>query len=75
VFFPYVARAVEDTPGVDGGLLFRKDELLLVVLSQFVELDTDNNVRFNDTENRMSVGVYRTRNLLLLVGDRVCEEV
>ena len=74
VFVPMLARAVEDSPGLNGGLLFRKNELLLVVLTRFAELDDDNTVRFIDphTDNTTCAGVYRTRNLLLVVGDKVC---
>ena len=74
VFTPFLARAVEDVPGVAGGLLFRKSELLLIVLSRFAELDDENTVRFVDPQsaNRTLAAVYRTRNLLLTVGDRTC---
>ena len=58
-----------DAKGVDGGILFRKNELVLVVLSRFAELDEENSVRFVDTNNRTCAAVYRTRNLLLTVGD------
>lgn len=73
-FTPFLARAVADVPGVNGGLLFRKSELLLVVLSRFAELDDENTVRFIDPvgDNRTLAAVYRTRNLLLTVGDRTC---
>jgi hypothetical protein len=72
VFSPILARATEDVPGLDAGLLYRKNELLLIVLSRFAELDDDNTVRFNDdpTLNRTCAALYRTRNLLLVVGDR-----
>lgn len=72
VMVPFLARASEDVPGVAGGLLFRKSELLLVVLSRFAELDDENTVVFTDTNNRTLAAVYRTRNLLLTVGDRTC---
>lgn len=73
-FTPFLARATEDVPGVNGGLLFRKSELLLVVLSRFAELDDENTVRFVDpaASNRTLAAVYRTRNLLLTVGDNTC---
>jgi len=73
-FTPFLARATADVPGVAGGLLFRKSELLLIVLSRFAELDDENNVRFIDPQssNRTLAAVYRTRNLLLTVGDRTC---
>lgn len=71
VFVPLLARAAEETKGAAGGLLFRKNELLLVVLTRFAELDGDNSVRFVDplVDNRTCAGVYRTRNMLLTVGD------
>jgi len=70
VLVPVLARATEDVPNVSGGLLYRKDELLLVVLSRFAELDDENTVRFTDpaVDNRTSAAVYRTRNMLMVVG-------
>jgi len=77
VFTPFLARIVEDQPGVEGGLLFRRNEVVLVVLSRFAELDDENTVRFIDptSSNRTAAGIYRTRNLLLIVGDRLCRDV
>jgi hypothetical protein len=74
VMAPMLVRAVEDVTGVAGGILFRKSELVLVVLTRFAELDDENNVRFLDDTgaNRTLAAVYRTRNLLLTVGDRTC---
>lgn len=63
VFAPVLVRVTEDS------VLFRKNELLLVVLSRFAELDADNSIVFTDTDNRFSVGVYRTQNLLITVGE------
>lgn len=76
VWVPFLARATQDVPGSDGGLLFRKSELLLIVLTRFAELDDENTVRFVDPveDNRTAAAVYRTKNLLLTVGDRVCPE-
>lgn len=70
VFVPMLARATEAVEGSSGGVLYRKDELLLVVFSRFAQLDEDNNVRFVDppTSNTTGAAVYRTRNLLLMVG-------
>lgn len=70
VFTPFLARATEDVPGVAGGLMFRKNEILLIVLSRFAELDDDNTVRFVDPvgDNRTCAALYRTRNLLLVQG-------
>lgn len=63
VFAPFLARATADS------VLFRKNEVLLVVVSRFAELDADNTVAFTDTGNRSAAAVYRTRNLLILVGE------
>ena len=70
VMAPILVRATEDVPNVSGGLLFRKDELLLVVLTRFAELDDENTVRFTDpaVDNRTCAAVYRTRNMLMVVG-------
>lgn len=65
VFTPFLARAMEDTR------LYRKNEILLVVLSRWAELDDENTVRFVDTDNRTCAAVYRTKNLLLLTGDEI----
>lgn len=62
VFTPFLCRATEDS------VLFRKNEVLLVVISRFAELDADNTVIFADTDNRSAAAVYRTRNMLILVG-------
>lgn len=63
VFTPFLARITADS------VLFRKNEVVLCVVSRFAELDADNTVRFTDTGNRTCVAVYRTRNLLILVGE------
>jgi hypothetical protein len=68
VFVPMLVRALEDVPNAANGLLYRKDELLLVVVSRFAELDEENTVRFVDTDNRTAAAVYRSRNLLLVAG-------
>lgn len=65
VFMPFLARATQETR------LFREGEVLLVVLSRFAELDADNTIRFTDTDNRTCAGIYRTRNLLLTIGEQV----
>lgn len=73
-FTPILARATETVPGVAGGFLFRKDEILLIVLSRFAELDDRNEVSFveESTNNTTCAALYRTRNLLLSVGGKVC---
>jgi len=65
VFLPFLARATADS------VLFRKHEILLVVISRWAELDDENTVRFIDTDagNRTCAGVYRTRSLLLTAGN------
>jgi len=62
VFVPFLARATQETR------LFRENEMLLLVLTRFAELDADNTVRFTDTDNRTCVALYRTRNMLLTIG-------
>jgi hypothetical protein len=64
-FTPFLAKAAEDSA------LWRKGELLLIVVSRWAEQDEENTVRFIDEENRTCVGVYRTKNLLVVVGDPV----
>lgn len=77
VFVPFLARALFDvgpnaarnTTGEDG-ILFRKNEILLVVLTRFASLDADNNIVFrNNDGDTTCAAVYRTRNLLLTVGE------
>jgi hypothetical protein len=64
VFQPMIVRTTQDT------LLFRKGELLLMILSRFAELDPDNKITFSDLPAiRTAAALYRTRNLLLTVGD------
>jgi hypothetical protein len=63
VFSGFLARATEDSR------LFRKDEVLLVVLTRWAKLDADNTILFKDTDNRTCAAVYRTRNLLLVIGN------
>jgi len=70
VFVPILARATADVPNGSGGLLYRHNEILLVVLTRFAELDDENTVRFIDppVDNRTSAAVYRTRNMLMVAG-------
>lgn len=62
VFFPFLVRATADS------YLYRRNEVLLVVISRFAELDEENTIRFTDTGNRTCAAIYRTRNLLITVG-------
>jgi len=64
VFQAALVRSLDDT------LLFRKGELLLMVLSRFADLDSNNKIAFTDLPAiRTAAAIYRTRNLLLTVGD------
>jgi len=63
VMYPLLARALEDSR------LFRKGEVLLIVLTRWGVLDDENTIRFTDEDNRTCAGVYRTKDLLLTVGD------
>ena len=58
-----LARATADSE------LFRKNEVLLIVVTRFAELDAENFVGVTDTDNRTCAAVYRTRNRLVIVGD------
>jgi hypothetical protein len=49
--------------------LFRKDEVLLLVISRFAELDANNSVGVTDANNRTCTAIYRLRNRLAIVGD------
>lgn len=62
-FTAMLVRATADST------LFRKDEVLLVIISRFAELDADNTVLFADSGNRAAASIFRTRNLLALVGE------
>ena len=63
VFYPVLARSLQDSR------LFRKGELLLIVFSRWGECDDDNTVRFTDSDNRTCAAVYRTKDMLMTVGD------
>lgn len=63
VWFPFLARASADN------VFFREGEVLLVVVSRFATLDSDNTVQFTDSGNTTSAAIYRTRGLLLLASE------
>jgi hypothetical protein len=63
VMYPVLGRSLQDSR------LFRRGEVLLIVLSRFAELDDDNTVRFTDGENTTCAAVYRTKGCLMTVGD------
>jgi hypothetical protein len=63
VWMPFLARASADN------LYFRKDEVLLLVVSRFAHLSSQNAVAFADTGNTACVAVYRTRGLLILASE------
>jgi hypothetical protein len=62
VWFPLLAVATEDDE------MWRKNEVLLLVVTRFAELDDENTVRFTNSGNTTCVGVYRTRGLLMIAG-------
>jgi hypothetical protein len=64
VFVPCLVRSLQDSP------LFRKDELLLVIISRWAVLDANNTVEFADSGNKTSASVFRTKNLLLVAGNQ-----
>jgi hypothetical protein len=66
VFTTMLARVREDT-----SLLFRPGEVVLLVFSRFAQLDPDNKVVVADPSVGVptsSVGIFRTKNLLLTPG-------
>jgi hypothetical protein len=63
VFFPFLARASADN------VLFRKGEVLLVVVSRLALLEESNVVQFTDSGNQSCAAVYRTRGILLLASE------
>ena len=78
VFVSFLARALDDygpnaarNTTSEDGILFRKNEIVLVVLTRYATLDANNEIMFLDSPatNTTSAAVYRTRNLLLTVGD------
>jgi hypothetical protein len=70
VFVPILARITSDPQPTSKGLMFRKNELVLVVLSRFAFLNNENKIIFTEINNNTCAAVYRTRNLLMVVGDR-----
>lgn len=64
VFVPALVRARQDS------VLFRKDELLLLVITRWAVLDRDNTAVFADAGGNTGVGVYRTKNLLMTAGNQ-----
>jgi len=65
VFTPALVRSLQDCA------LFRKDEVLLLVITRWARLDADNIVSFDeDPQSTTGVGVFRTRNLLLTTGNQ-----
>lgn len=64
VFVPALVRAMQDS------VLFRKDEILLLVLTRWARLDEWNTVEFADTDSTSGVGVFRTKNLLMTAGNQ-----
>jgi hypothetical protein len=78
VFVPVLARIVNDPVCTSKGLIFRKNELVLLVLTRLGPtnpqsgycLSVENNILFNENKSAACVGVYRTQNLLMVVGDR-----
>lgn len=63
VWVPILARSLQDC------VLFRKGEMLLLVMVRWARLDANNGVEFVDTDSSTGVAIYRTRNLLLCAGD------
>ena len=63
VWVPFLAVATTDSA------LWRKNELLLIVVTRFAELDAENTVRFVDSSNTTCAGVYRTGGHLMIASE------
>jgi len=64
VFTPALVRARQDS------VLFRKDEMLLLVITRWAVLDANNDLTFADAGGNTGVGVFRTKNLLMVAGNQ-----
>jgi hypothetical protein len=64
VFQPTLVRAKQDS------VLFRKDEVLLLVVTRWAVLDANNDLSFADSGGNTGVGVFRTKNLLMVAGNQ-----
>jgi hypothetical protein len=64
VFAPALVRSLQDS------VLFRKDELLLLVITRWAILDANNDMTFADSGSTTGVGVFRTKNLLMSAGNQ-----
>ena len=63
VWMPFLAVATVDS------LLYRKGEVLLVVVTRYATVDADNTVIFADSGNTTCAAVYRTTGMLLLASE------
>jgi hypothetical protein len=63
VWSSFLATATSDC------LMWRKGEVLLIVVTRFAELDDENTVRFVDTNNCSCAAIYRTKGLLLVASE------
>jgi hypothetical protein len=63
VWLPFLAVATADSP------LYRKGEVLLVVITRYAVVDADNTVIFADSGNTACAAVYRTLGMLLLASE------
>lgn len=67
-FVSMLARVAEENTGVQGGMLFRLGEIVLVVVNNLYVVGDENVVRFTDVDNRACAGVFKTRGLLMASG-------
>lgn len=63
VFVVVMARSLQDS------VLFRKDEVLMLIMSRWARLDPNNTLEYIDSGSTTGVGVFRTKNLLLCAGE------
>lgn len=66
VWMPFLIRTTSDETTYG---LWRKNEVMLAVISRFAEFDDENTIRFTDAADEAAVALYRTRGLILLAGE------
>lgn len=66
VWMPFLVRMTSDETARG---LWRKNEVMLAVISRFAEFDDENTIRFTDAADEAAVALYRTRGLILLAGE------
>lgn len=69
-----LCRVMEDAPSAEGGMLFRRSEVVLLALSRLESLGDSVAVEAGG-DPLTCAAVYKTRGLLMLPGDEVCRDL